>query len=120
MLLSLLATSPDEIRKEGGITRAWQAVGGGPIDIKEIDYAEVLRERDSSTSRLDPTWEDLLDRCLIGDDRSTLDERALASLLEIARDAERLGEFLVRLQERSRAAGQSSSVIAYCSLSPRR
>jgi hypothetical protein len=108
MLLSLLATSSEEIRKEGGITRAWQAVGGGPVEIKEIDYAEVLRERDSETSRLDPTWEDLIDRCLIGDDRSTLDEHVLASLLEIARDAERLGEFLVRLQERARAAGQSA------------
>ena len=108
MLLSLLATAPDEIRKEGGIARAWEAVGGGPVDIKEIDYAEVLRERDSATSRLDPTWEDLIDRCLVGDDRSTLDERVLASLLEIARDAERLGDFLSRLQERSHAAGQSA------------
>ena len=108
MLLSLLATSPEDIRNEGGLAHAWQAVGGGPIEIKEIDYAEVLRERESSVSRLDPTWEDLIDRCLIGDDRSTLDERALASLLEIARDAERLGEFLVRLQERARAQGQSA------------
>jgi hypothetical protein len=108
MLLSLLATSPEDIRNEGGITRAWQAVGGGPIEIKEIDYAEVLKERESDVSKLDPTWEDLIARCLVGDDRSTLDERALASLLEIARDAERLGEFLVRLQERARAQGQSA------------
>ncbi len=108
MLLSLLATSPEEIRKEGGIGRAWQAVGGGPVEIKEIDYAEVLREKDSAASRLDPTWEDLIDRCLVGDDRSTLDDKVLASLLEIARDAERLGEFLARLQERSHAAGQSA------------
>lgn len=108
MLLSLLATAPEDIRQEGGLSRAWQAVGGGPVEIKEIDYAEVLRERDSTVSKLDPTWEDLIDRCLIGDDRSTLDERVLASLLEIARDAERLGEFLVRLQERARAAGQSA------------
>jgi hypothetical protein len=106
MLLSLLATSPEDIRNEGGLTRAWLAAGGGPVEIKEIDYAEVLRERTGSASHLDPTWEDLIDRCLVGDARSALDERALASLLEIARDAERLGEFLVRLQERSRAAGQ--------------
>ena len=108
MLLSLLATSPEEIRKEGGITQAWQAAGGGPIEIREIDYAEVLRERESEVSRLDPTWDDLIDRCLVGDDRSKLDERALKSLLEIAMDAERLCEFLVRLQERSRAQGQSA------------
>ena len=57
MLLSLLATSPEEIRNEGGLTRAWQAVGGGPVEIREIDYAEVLRERDSTVSRLDSSWE---------------------------------------------------------------
>jgi hypothetical protein len=108
MLLSLLATPTEEIRAEGGLARAWQAAGGGPVDIREIDYAEVLKERTSTISRLDPTWEELIDRCLVGDDRSTLDERVLASLLEIARDAERLGEFLIRLQERSRAAGQSA------------
>ena len=39
MLLSLLATSPEDIRNEGGLTHAWQAVGGGPVEIKEIDYA---------------------------------------------------------------------------------
>jgi len=106
VLLSLLATSQEELRKEGGISRAWQSAGGGPVEITEIDYAEVLRERDSALSRIDPTWEDLIDRCLVGDDRSTLDERALASLLEIAGDADRLSEFLARLQERGRAAGQ--------------
>ena len=46
----------------------------------------------------------------MGDSRSALDEKALASLLEIARDPERLGEFMNRLQERARATGQSIEV----------
>jgi HEAT repeat protein len=108
MLLSLLATSPEEVRQEGGLARAWQAVGGGPVDIREIDYAEVLRERDDAVSTVDPAWDELIGRCLVGDDRGTLDERALASLLEIARDAERLGELLARLQARARGAGHSA------------
>jgi hypothetical protein len=108
MLLSLLAASPEDIRNRGGITRAWQAAGGGPVDIKEIDYAEVLRERTGEASRFDPSWEELIDRCLVGEARSTLDERALASLLEIAMDADRLGEFLVRLHDRGRAPGDAS------------
>lgn len=108
MLLSLLATSPEDIRNEGGLARAWQAVGGGPIGIREIDYGEILRERDGAVSIADPTWEDLITRCLIGGggDGSGLNEGTLASLLDIAKDAERLGEFLVRLQERFRTQGQ--------------
>lgn len=108
MLLSLLATSPEDIRKEGGLSRAWQAAGGGPIEIHEIDYGEVLREKSGTVSQeIDPTWEQIIGASFGADGQSTLDERALASLLEIARDAERLGEFLVRIQERARAAGQS-------------
>lgn len=107
MLLSLLATSPEDIRNEGGLARAWQAVGGGPIGIREIDYGEILRERDGTVSRTDPSWEDLIARCLAGSGGgSGLNEGTLASLLDIAKDAERLGEFLVRLQERFRTEGQ--------------
>jgi hypothetical protein len=107
MLLSLLATSPEEIRLEGGITRAWQSAGGGPVEILEIDYAEVLKERAGDG---DSSWNALIDSCLVGDLRSALDEKALASLLEIARDPDRLGEFMNRLQERARATGQSTEV----------
>lgn len=108
MLLSLLATSAEDIRNEGGLARAWQAVGGGPLEIREIDYGEILRERDPTLSHLDPAWDDLIARCLVGEDSSALDEGALASLLEIAKDADRLGEFLVRLQERFRSQGRSA------------
>ena len=108
MLLSLLATSPEEIRLEGGIMRAWQSAGGGPVEIREIDYAEVLRERSGGSG--DSSWDSLIDNCLVGDSRSALDDKALASLLEIARDPDRLGEFMNRLQERARATGQSIEV----------
>lgn len=108
MMLSLLATAPEDIRNEGGLARAWQAVGGGPLSIREIDYGEILREREGAVGLLDPTWEDLITRCLVGGDGSGLDEGVLASLLDIAKDAERLGEFLVRLQERFRSQGQSA------------
>jgi len=104
LLLSLLATSPEEIRLKGGIMRAWQSAGGGPVEIREIDYAEVLKERAGDG---DSSWSSLIDSCLMGDTRSALDEKALASLLEIARDPDRLGEFMNRLQERARATGQT-------------
>ncbi len=109
LLLSLLATAPEEVRGEGGIARAWQAAGGGPIEIREIDYAEVLKERVEGTG-LDATWNELIASCLAGDTRGALDEKSLASLLEIASDAQRLGEFINRLQERARAVGIASDV----------
>ena len=105
LLLSLLAAAPDEVRAEGGLSQAWAAAGGGPVEIRETDYAEVLRERHTA-SDAEFAWDDLVATCLAGDDSSALDERTLASLLEIARDPERLAEFIHRLQERARASGQ--------------
>ena len=49
--LSLVARPPEEVRAEGGIGRAWMAVGGGPIEIRQIDYSEVLRERSGGSRR---------------------------------------------------------------------
>jgi hypothetical protein len=109
MLLSLLAMPPEDVRREGGVTRAWQLAGGGPVEIREIDYAEVLKERIEGTG-VDATWDELIASCLTGDMRGALDEKTLASLLEIARDPQRLGEFMNRLQERARAMGVPSEL----------
>ena len=109
LLLSLLATTPEDVRREGGVARAWQSAGGGPIEIREIDYAEVLKDRTEGTG-IDASWDELIASCLTGDVRGALDEKALASLLEIARDPQRLGEFINRLQERARAMGLASDL----------
>ena len=99
--LSLLARSAEDIRSAGGISRAWLAAGGGAIELREIDYAEVLRERAGAA---DPAaWDMIIANCLQGDDRSGLDDETLAALLEIAGDPVRLAEFTERLQERARA-----------------
>jgi hypothetical protein len=104
--LSLLARTPDEIRAAGGITRAWMAAGGGPIELKEIDYHEVLRERGADAEAAQ--WDAIIANCLQGDERSDLDEATLASLLDSAADPDRLADFTERLQERSRALGQDA------------
>lgn len=109
LLLSLLAMPPEDVRGEGGLARAWQSAGGGPIEIREIDYAEILKERAEGTG-IPATWDELIESCLTGDTRGALDEKSLASLLEIARDPQRLGEFINRLQERARAVGLATDV----------
>src|SRR5919107_1296340 len=44
-LLLLLARLPEEVRADGGIAQLWSTAGGPSVEIQEIDYAEVLREK---------------------------------------------------------------------------
>ena len=43
--LLLLARPPEAVRDEGGIGRLWMAQGRPHVELRELDYAEVLRER---------------------------------------------------------------------------
>src|SRR5262249_44575612 len=43
--LLLIGRSTDAVRAEGGITRLWTTLAGRHVEIREIDYAEGLRER---------------------------------------------------------------------------
>ena len=63
--------------------------------IREIDYAEVLRERKGG---LDAAWDTILRYCLEGD-AVDLDEETVRTLLEIAGDPARLGELASRIDE---------------------
>ncbi len=98
----LLLTQPAaEVRGEGGITRAWAAAGGGPIDIRQIDYGEVLRERASGD---ESSWEFILTAYLEGE-QTDLDEKVLAALTEIVTDPQRMAAFMDDVVERSAKDG---------------
>lgn len=98
----LLLTQPAaEVRGEGGITRAWAAAGGGPIDIRQIDYGEVLRERASGD---ESSWEFILTAYLEGE-QTDLDEKVLAALTEIVTDPQRMAAFMDDVVERSARDG---------------
>src|SRR5206468_11113959 len=43
--LLLLGRSAEAVRAEGGIARLWTTMAGRHVEIREIDYTEVLRER---------------------------------------------------------------------------
>src|SRR6266540_1851215 len=45
MFLLLLGRTPESLRAEGGIARVWTTMAGRHLEIQEIDYASVLRER---------------------------------------------------------------------------
>jgi HEAT repeat protein len=92
-LLLLLAQSPEELIAAGGIARAWATTGRNHFEIREIDYAELLREREGARTE----WDQIITLCLRGDANS-LDEAALLSLIESLGDSAKFGELLERLQ----------------------
>ena len=64
--LSLLArTAPRTSAPRAASPGPGMAAGGGPIEIREIDYAEVLRERAGGASTAD--WDSIVANCLEGD-----------------------------------------------------
>ena len=98
-LLLLLGRAPEELIAEGGIAKAWAAGGHDHIEIQEIDYAEVLRERSGGERA---GWDDIIAGLMQGD---TPDEDALASLLETFLDPAQLTDFLDRFQQAPSTTG---------------
>jgi hypothetical protein len=100
--LTLLSRDPQDIRAEGGIQRAWMTAGGGPIELRQIDYTEVLRER---TGGLSAEWDRLIANYLEGE-LSDLDDAAMNALFDIAGDPNRFKEFTERLVARATEGGR--------------
>lgn len=100
--LVLISQSPADIRDEGGITRAWESAGGGALEVRQIDYGEVLRER---AGKDNSDWENILTAYLQGE-QTDLDDSMLQALLEIANEPQRLATLVDSLVERTGADGQ--------------
>ena len=101
--LQLIGRSTDDVRTDGGIARLWSTIAGRHIELREIDYAEMLREKIGG----DPaTWDRVIANCLQGDAQQ-VDDESLAGLLEIAGDAERLGNLMTALDARATTGGQT-------------
>ncbi len=92
--LNILAKPIEEVRTAGGVARLWAATGQRHLELQEIDYADILRERAGST---ESRWDDIIRACLDLD--SPLDDEALKGLLEICGDPERFGELVVTLEQ---------------------
>jgi hypothetical protein len=92
--LLLLGRSPESVRGEGGIARVWTTMAGRHIELREIDYAEVLRERSGGDSAV---WKSVIASCLQGS-AFDLDEAAIGELLGIAGDSAKMAEFLAGLE----------------------
>jgi HEAT repeat protein len=93
-LLLLLSRAPEDLIANGGIGSAWANSGRSHFEIREIDYAEMLRERSGGHKA---EWDRIIALCLQGDS-SGVDDRALVSLLDALTDAERFGDLLDHVQ----------------------
>jgi HEAT repeat protein len=91
--LNILAKSFDDVRSAGGVARLWAATGQRHLDLQEIDYADILRERAGSQ---ESHWNDIIRACLNLD--SPLDEETLQHLTEVCGDPERFSEFVLALE----------------------
>ncbi|HSJ97824.1 MAG TPA: HEAT repeat domain-containing protein, partial [Myxococcota bacterium] len=111
-LLLLLARSPEENRADGGIAHLWSRSGGPSIEIHEVDYAEVLRERAGDAATID----DVIAACLKGTPRLELDDQTMRALLGIVNDPARLRELVARLEESTAAEGRAAHAAAFLKL----
>lgn len=101
--LLLLAQPAADVQTQGGLARLWAVTGGEHLQVREVDYTEVLRAREAGIAT---RWEDILRHCLRGD-AVDLDDEALQSLLDIAENPERLGELARQLDQRAGRSGDA-------------
>jgi predicted nucleic acid-binding protein len=101
MFLLLLGRAPDSVRTDGGIARVWTTMAGRHVELREIDYAEVLRERSGGEAAV---WAQVITNCLQGS-AFELDEEGIRELLGIAGDGERLADLMASLEASGDSAG---------------
>ncbi len=99
--LLLLGRASDAVRADGGIVRLWTTLGGRHVELREIDYAEVLRERAGGQAAV---WDRVIANCLQGD-ALNLDEDAIRTLVGTASDQDRFAELVAELDARATASG---------------
>src|SRR5262245_2114322 len=100
--LNVLTRPPDAVRAEGGISRVWTTMAGRHVEIEELDYVELLKERRQGIA---VNWEQVIDTCLFGR-VSDLTDETVRELLDIASKSDTLSEFLTTFDSRAAAAGQ--------------
>jgi hypothetical protein len=92
--LLLLGRSLESVRADGGIARVWTTMAGRHVEMREIDYAEVLRERGGGEAAV---WNKVIGSCLQGS-AFELDDAAINDLLGIVGDAVKLSELMAGLE----------------------
>src|SRR4029077_18943493 len=93
--LMLVSRPPDEVRAGGGIGSLWATAGGPSMEIVEIDYAEVLREKQG-----DVAIADRLIAAAMGA-QLELDDSGMKLLLDLVGDPARLTVLMQQLEAKT-------------------
>ena len=91
--LKLLTTPAEDLRRDGGPEKVWEAAGQSSIAIEQIDYEKILEDREVDTpveERNDDIWRSLVNSIVQG--QHALDEAQQGRLLEISRSVFEIGE----------------------------
>ena len=110
-LLMLLSRPADEVRADGGIGRLWATAGGPSLEIVEIDYAEVLREKQG-----DAAAADRLVAAALSGAQLELDESGMRLLLDLVGDPARLAVLMQQLEQRTEGLPGSVRVGAFLNI----
>jgi hypothetical protein len=111
-LLLLLARAPEEVRSDGGIAHLWATAGGPSVEILEIDYAEVLRERGIGEAALD----DIIDACVRGQSLAEWDQATRDAMKAIVADPEHVHDLVQHLELRLAGQNADTKSTAFLSL----
>lgn len=104
--LQLLAKPLDEVRAGGGVARLWAATGQQHLELQEIDYADILRDRGAAQ---ESHWDDIIRACLNLD--SPIDDEQLRALIDVCSNSERFSEFLLALENGESGIGSKASAL---------
>ncbi|MGH9370703.1 MAG: hypothetical protein ACRD15_04150, partial [Vicinamibacterales bacterium] len=110
-LLLLLARPPADVRSDGGIRHLWATAGGPSIEIDEIDYAEVLREKQGVAAAVDQ-----IVAAARGGTRLELDDSGMRLLLDIVQDPAKLDAMMAQLQSGPEPHGVAAAAAAFLNL----
>ena len=110
-LLQLLGRPADELRADGGIASLWATAGGPSLEIVEIDYAEVLREKQGDAATIDR----LVAAAMSGQELE-LDESGMRLLIDLVGDPARLTLMMEELERRTENSPGAVRVGAFLNL----
>jgi HEAT repeat protein len=111
ILLMLLSRPADEVRADGGIGSLWATAGGPSLEIVEIDYAEVLREKQG-----DAAVADRLIAAAMSGAQLELDDSGMRLLLDLVGDPARLAVLMQQLEQRTEAMPGAVRVGAFLNI----
>jgi HEAT repeat protein len=101
MFLLLLGRTPESVRTDGGIARVWTTMAGRHLELREIDYTEVLRERAGGQHAV---WDRVVVNCLQGN-AFELDDAAISDLISLAGNADQLSDLMSTVESKMETAG---------------